>query len=175
VTAAAIPRPVAAEYAPYYGRYIDKVPDGDLLRTLEDQGRETQAVLAGLSEAKALHRYAPGKWSVKEVVGHVTDTERVFSYRALRFARGDATALPGFDENAWVPAGSFDARSLADLAAELDAVRRATLALFRGLDAAALARRGTASDNAVSVRAIAWIIAGHERHHVALLHERYKV
>jgi len=175
VTAAAIPRPVAAEYAPYYGRYIDKVPDGDLLRTLEDQGRETQAVLAGLSEAKALYRYAPGKWSVKEVVGHVTDTERVFSYRALRFARGDATALPGFDENAWVPAGSFDARSLADLAAELDAVRRATLALFRGLDAAALARRGTASDNAVSVRAIAWIIAGHERHHVALLHERYKV
>jgi len=175
VTAAAIPRPVAAEYAPYYGRYIDKVPDGDLLRTLEDQGRETQAVLAGLSEAKALHRYAPGKWSVKEVIGHVTDTERVFSYRALRFARGDATALPGFDENAWVPAGSFDARSLADLAAELDAVRRATLALFRGLDAAALARRGTASDNAVSVRAIALIIAGHERHHVALLHERYKV
>jgi len=175
VTAAAIPRPVAPEYAPYYGRYIDKVPDGDLLRTLEDQGRETQAVLAGLSEAKALHRYAPGKWSVKEVIGHVTDTERVFSYRALRFARGDATALPGFDENAWVPAGSFDARSLADLAAELDAVRRATLALFRGLDAAALARRGTASDNAVSVRAIAWIIAGHERHHVALLHERYKV
>ena len=175
MTAAAIPRPVAPEYAPYYGRYIDKVPDGDLLRTLEDQGRETQAVLAGLSEAKALHRYAPGKWSVKEVIGHVTDTERVFSYRALRFARGDATALPGFDENAWVPAGSFDARSLADLAAELDAVRRATLTLFRGLDAAALARRGTASDNAVSVRAIAWIIAGHERHHVALLHERYKV
>jgi len=175
VTAAAIPRPVAAEYAPYYGRYIDKVPDGDLLRTLEDQGRETQAVLARLSEAKALHRYAPGKWSVKEVIGHVTDTERVYSYRALRFARGDATALPGFDENAWVPAGSFDARSLADLAAELDAVRRATLTLFRGLDAAALARRGTASDNAVSVRAIAWIIAGHERHHVALLHERYKV
>lgn len=175
MTAAAIPRPVAAEYAPYYGRYIDKVPDGDLLRTLEDQGRETQAVLARLSEAKALHRYAPGKWSVKEVIGHVTDTERVYSYRALRFARGDATALPGFDENAWVPAGSFDARSLADLAAELDAVRRATLTLFRGLDAAALARRGTASDNAVSVRAIAWIIAGHERHHVALLHERYKV
>ena len=175
MTAATIPRPVAAEYAPYYARYIDKVPDGDLLRILEDQGRDTQAVLAGVSEAKALHRYAPGKWSVKEVIGHVTDTERVYSYRALRFARGDAIALPGFDENAWVPAGSFDARSLADLAAELDAVRRATLALFRGLDAAALARRGTASDYAVSVRAIAWIIAGHERHHVALLHERYKV
>jgi len=175
VTAAAIPRPPAAEYAPYYARYIDKVPEGDLLRTLENQARETQALLAGLSDAKALHRYAPGKWSIKEVIGHVTDTERVFSYRALRFARADATALPGFDENAWVPAGRFEARSLKDLAAELDAVRRATIALFRGLDAAALARRGTASDNAVSVRAIAWIIAGHERHHVALLHERYKV
>ena len=175
MTAAAIPRPAAAEYDPYYGRYIDKVPEGDLLRTLEDQARETQALLAGLSDAKALHRYAPGKWSIKEVIGHVADTERVYSYRALRFARADATSLPGFDENAWVPAGDFDARPLADLAAELDAVRRATLALFRGLDAAALARRGTANDAAVSVRAIAWIIAGHERHHVALLHERYKV
>src|SRR2546423_5296233 len=117
----------------------------------------------------------PGKWSIKEVIGHVTDAERVFSYRALRFARADTISLPGFDENAWVPAGNFGARSLADLAAELDAVRPATIALFRGLDAAALARRGTASDNAVSVRAIAWIIAGHERHHVALLHERYGV
>ena len=175
MTAAAIPRPAAAEYDPYYARYIDKVPEGDLLRTLEDQARETQRLLAGLSDAKALHRYAPGKWSIKEVIGHVADTERVYSYRALRFARADATSLPGFDENAWVPAGDFDARPLADLAAELDAVRRATLALLRGLDAAALARRGTANDAAVSVRAIAWIIAGHERHHVALLHERYKV
>lgn len=173
--ASPIPRPAAAEYDPYYGRYIDKVPEGDLLRTLEAQGRATQAVLAGLSDAAALHRYAAGKWSIKEVIGHVADTERVYAYRALRFARADATALPGFDENAWVPAGSFDARSVADLAAELDAVRRATLALFRGLDGAALARRGTANDAAVTVRAIAWIIAGHERHHVALLHERYKV
>ena len=175
MTAAAIPRPAAAEYAPYYGRYIDKVPDGDLLRTLADQARETQALLAGLSDAKALHRYAPGKWSIKEVIGHVTDAERVFCYRALRFARGDTIALPGFDENAWVPAGNFDARPLGDLAAELDAVRRSSIALLKGLDPAALARRGTASDNPVSVRAIAWIIAGHERHHVALLHERYKV
>ena len=175
MTAAAIPRPPAAEYAPYYSRYIDRVPEGELLRTLEDQASATQTLIGGLSEAKALYRYAPGKWSIKEVIGHVTDTERVYSYRALRFARGDAIALPGFDENAWVPAGNFEARSLKDLASELDAVRHATIALFRGLDAAALARRGTASDNAVSVRAIAWIIAGHERHHVALLHERYKV
>ena len=172
---AAIPRPAATEYAPYYGRYIDKVPEGDLFRILEEQARETQGLLSGLAEAKALHRYAPGKWSIKEVVGHVTDAERVFSYRALRFARADATVLPGFDENAWVPAGNFDARSLKHLAAELGAVRSATIALFRGFDSAALARGGTASDNVVSVRAIGWIIAGHERHHVALLHERYKV
>ena len=96
MTAAAIPRPAAAEYDPYYGRYIGKVPDGDLLRTLQDQARDTQALLAGLSEAKALHRYAPGKWSIKEVIGHVTDAERVFSYRALRFARADTRAALRF-------------------------------------------------------------------------------
>jgi uncharacterized damage-inducible protein DinB len=175
MTAAAFPRPDAAEYTPYYGTYIGKVPEGDLLLTLEDQRRETQRLLAGLSEARALHRYAPGKWSIKEVIGHLADTERVFCYRALRFARADDTALPGFDEKAWVPAGKFDSRSLQALAAELDAVRRATLALFRGLDATALSRRGTANNNAVTVRALAWIIAGHERHHVALLHERYLV
>ncbi len=175
MTTATIPRPDATEYVPYYGKYIGKVPEGDVLRTLEDQRRDTQQLLAGLSEAKALHRYAPGKWSIKEVIGHLADTERVFGHRALRFARADETALPGFDENAWVPAGKFDARSLTDLAAELDAVRHATIALFRGLDPAALARRGTANNNGVSVRALAWIIAGHERHHVALLHERYLV
>jgi uncharacterized damage-inducible protein DinB len=145
------------------------------LKILEDQGRETQQLLAGVSDAKALHRYAPGKWSVKEVVGHVTDTERVFCYRALRFARADDKPLQGFDENAWVPAGRFDARSLEDLAGELDAVRRATIALLRGLDTEALARRGTANNNPISVRALAWIIAGHERHHVGILHERYGI
>jgi uncharacterized damage-inducible protein DinB len=175
VTTAAIPRPGAAEYSPYYGRYIDRVPEGDLLRTLEGQARETQSLLAGLSDAKALHRYAPDKWSIKEVIGHVADTERVFTYRALCFARADETPLPGFDEQAWAPAGRFDARSLKDLAAELGAVRRATIALLSGLDAEALARRGTADNKAITVRALAWIIAGHERHHVALLHERYEV
>jgi hypothetical protein len=175
MTSAVIPRPEPSEYLPYYETYISKVPKGNLLKVLEDQRGETQDLLAGLSEAKALHRYAPGKWSIKEVIGHLADTERVFCYRALRFARADDTALAGFDEKAWVPAGMFDSRSLESLAAELDAVRRATLALFRGLDTTALARRGTANNNAVTVRALAWIIAGHERHHVALLHERYLV
>src|SRR4029077_5181557 len=119
------------------------------------------------------HRYAPGKWSIKEVIGHVSDAERVFSHRALRFARGDRTRLPGFDEKAYTPAGRFDARPLPDLAAELDAVRHATIALFAGLDSEALARRGPANNKEVSVRALAYIIAGHERHHVGILRERY--
>jgi len=173
VTTATIPRPDATEYAPFYGTYVGKVPDGDLLELLERQRRETQNLLAGLSDTQALHRYAPGKWSIKEVVGHLMDSERVFCYRALRFARADEKPLQGFDEKAWVPAGSFDARPLADLAAELDAVRRATIALFGGFDAAALARKGTADNNEVTVRALAWIVAGHERHHVAILRERY--
>ncbi|MGH2667933.1 MAG: DinB family protein [Gemmatimonadales bacterium] len=170
---ATIARPEATEYAPFYGTYVSKVPEGDLLEALEAQRRETQALLKAIPEAKALHRYAPGKWSVKEVVGHLADTERVFCYRALRFARGDQTPLAGFDEKAYVPAGGFDARPVADLAAELDAVRRATIALLGSLDAAALARRGTADGKEVSVRALAYIIAGHERHHFAILRERY--
>jgi uncharacterized damage-inducible protein DinB len=173
MTAAAIPRPEPSEYVPFYETYISKVPKGNLLTVLDDQRRETQELLAGLSEAKALHRYAPGKWSIKEVVGHLMDSERVFCYRALGFGRADENPLPGFDEKAWVPAGRFDARSLEDLAAEFDAVRRATIALFSGLDSDALARRGTANNNPITVRALAWIIAGHERHHVAILRERY--
>lgn len=169
----AVPRPDATEYAPYYGTYIGKVPEADLLQTLESQRRDTQRLLAGLSEQQALHRYAPGKWSIKEVVGHLADSERVFAYRALRFARADETPLASFDEQAWTPAGKFDARSLQDLAAELDVVRHATIALFGGFDPEALPRRGIASGKPVSVRALAWIIAGHERHHIALVRERY--
>jgi hypothetical protein len=170
-----ISRPEATEYAPSYGGYISQVPGGDLLAILEDQRRDTQQLLAALPETRALHRYAPGKWSVKEVVGHVSDTERVFSYRALRFARGDAQPLAGFDEQAWVPAAGFDRRSLPDLLADLDAVRRATIALFRGFDAAALARKGTANNREITVRALAYVIAGHERHHLGILRERYRV
>ena len=170
---APIPRPDTTEYAPYYGTYVTKVPEGDVLQLLESQRKETQALLAGMPDARALHRYAPGKWSIKEVIGHIADAERIFCYRALRFAREDKTPLPGFDENAYTPAGRFDARPMADLAAELDTVRRATITLFRGLEREALARRGMASNHEVSVRALAYIIAGHERHHVMILRERY--
>jgi uncharacterized damage-inducible protein DinB len=173
MTTAAIPRPAPSEYVPYYETYISKVPKGDVLKVLEDQRHDTQQLLAGLSDAKALHRYAPEKWSIKQVVGHMMDTERVFCYRALAFGRADGNPLPGFDEKAWAPAGRFDARTLKDLAAELDAVRRATIALFSGLDDEALTRRGVANNNPITVRALAWIIAGHERHHVAILRERY--
>jgi DinB superfamily len=168
-----IPRPDASEYASHYEGYVSKVPDGNLLEILEDQRQHTQELLAGLTEARGLHRYAPGKWSIKEVIGHVTDAERVFSYRALRFGRGDQTPLPGFDETVYAPAGKFDLRPLPALAADLNAVRLASIALFAGLDAEALARRGMASNHEVSVRALAFIIAGHERHHIGILRERY--
>ncbi len=173
MTTTPIARPDTSEYAPYYGTYISKVPDSDLLQILEQQRQETQTLLASIPEAKALTRYARGKWSIKEVVGHLIDAECVFAYRALRFARGDQTPLPSFEQDDYVREGRFDVRPLANLAAAFDHVRRATIALFRSLDAEALARRGVASNNEVSVRAIAYIIAGHERHHVEILRERY--
>jgi hypothetical protein len=170
-----IARPEATEYAPHYETYVSKVPEGDLLHLLDEERRTTGHLLGAIPEATGSHRYAPGKWSIKEVVGHVTDAERVFSYRALRFARGDRTPLPGFDEQAYAPAGRFDARPLADLARELALVRAATIALFRGFDAEMLERRGVANGQEISVRALAYVIAGHERHHVAILRERYLV
>ncbi|HYR12432.1 MAG TPA: DinB family protein [Longimicrobium sp.] len=168
-----IPRPDASEYLEYYGKYIDKVPDGDLLQTLRGQLDETLALVRGLDEAQGGHAYAPGKWSIRGVLNHLIDAERIFAYRALRISRGDATPLASFDENAYADAADADARTLADLAEEMEHVRLANLALFRSLGDEALARRGTASGGEVSVRALAWIIAGHERHHVALLRERY--
>ena len=168
-----IPRPDASEHLPYYGKYVDRVPDGDLLQTLRTQLDETLALVRGLPEERGGHRYAPGKWSIREVLSHVIDAERIFAYRALRIGRGDATPLASFDENAYAAASNADARTLADLAEELAHVRLGNLALFRSLDDEALARRGTASGGEVSVRALAWIIAGHERHHVSLLRERY--
>jgi hypothetical protein len=156
-----VTRPSPSEYAPYYGKYIELVPDGPIVDVLRSQMSETLKLLRSIPEAKGSHAYAPGKWTIKEVVGHVTDGERVFSYRALRFARADATALPGFDENQYTPNGEI--------------VRRPTAALFEGLPKDAATRMGTASNNPVSVQALAYIIAGHERHHVKLLRERYLV
>jgi hypothetical protein len=168
-----IPRPAANEFAPYYGKYIDLVPGDDALEALATQIEGTVRLTRGLSETQALHRYAPGKWSVKDTLGHLADAERVFSYRAMRFARADATPLPGFDENIYVPAANCDRVAVASLADAYGAVRASTLALLGTLDPASIERRGEANSQAVSVRALAWIMAGHERHHVALLRERY--
>jgi hypothetical protein len=168
-----IPRPEPGELAPYYARYLEAVPDGDLLVLLEEGAEEVLNLLRAFGEERGGHRYAPGKWSVKEVVGHVTDTERVFAYRALRFARADDTPLPGIDQDRFVAAAGFDRRTLADLAEEFVEVRKATVKLLAGLDAPALKRRGTASGYPMTVRAAAWVIAGHEQHHAQILRERY--
>jgi DinB family protein len=144
----------------------------DLLRT---QVRGTLDLLRSLPESKGDHRYAPGKWSIKQVVGHVIDGERVFSYRALRFGRGDATELPGFEQDDYARDGGFEARTLRHLTDELESVRRATVLLFEGFGEEHWLRKGIASENPVSVRALAYIIAGHEHHHVRVLREKYLV
>jgi hypothetical protein len=168
-----IPMPGAGEYAAYYGRYVAQLTGDDALALLEQQAVSTAKLLAATPESLAGHRYAPEKWSVREVVGHLADCERVFAYRALRVARADETPLPGFDENLWVPEGRFERRTLADMAAELASVRVATLTLFRSFDDTALARRGIANGQPVTTRAVAAILAGHEFHHVKILRERY--
>ena len=171
----AIDRPAADEYSQPFARYVERVPDGALVAQLERQAADTASVLGALSAEQAAHRYAPDKWSVKEIVGHLADAERIFSYRLLRFARNDGTPLPGFDEDPYVEAGEFDRRTLPDLLAELASVRDATLRLLRGLPADASARRGVASSGTLSVRALAYVIAGHELHHREVLKTRYGV
>lgn len=168
-------RPAPDEYAPSFGPYVDRVPAGDLIELLERQAVEMRRLLEGLTESQATYAYAPGKWTIKEVVGHLSDAERVFAYRALRFARGDATELAGFEEDAYVAAGAFGARPLADLLDEFAAARSATVKLLVGLPPEAWLRRGVANGYATSVRALACIIAGHELHHRAILVERYGV
>ena len=167
------PRPAADEYLPYYERYITLVPDGNLVELLATQVRDTLRLLRGVDDRRALYAYAAGKWTVKEVIGHISDAERVFSHRVLRFARGDVQPLPGFDENAYVPAGRFNERPVSDLIDEFEAIRSSTVHLFRYLNEDELARRGIANNNPISVRALGFVIAGHERHHAKLLRERY--
>ncbi|WP_321477809.1 DinB family protein [uncultured Paludibaculum sp.] len=166
-------RPGAGEHAPYFGRYIDLVPDGDLLERLRGQVVSTVQLLAPLREEQANYRYAEGKWSVKEVLGHMIDTERIFSYRVLRIARNDATPLPGFEQDDYVKYGPHARQPWPELVEEFQVVRSATLCLLRGLDGEALSRTGTASDHPASARALAWMTAGHELAHMAVFHERY--
>lgn len=173
MTAPAYDRPAPGEFSEFYAAYIASVPDGDLLATLEHQGAEVQHLLGNVPAAKGDFAYAPGKWTLKDVILHVADAERVFAYRALRIARGDEVNLHAFDENAWVPRAGAGRRSLKDLLAELAVVRSATVALLRHLPPDAPTRRGLASGKEITVRALAWITAGHERHHLRIIRDRY--
>jgi hypothetical protein len=168
-----VARPQAGEYAPYYERYISLIQGDDILNTLDQQRREMMLLLSCRDDDEGDFRYAPEKWSAKEVLGHVCDTERIFAYRALRIARADATPLEGFEQDDYVRNGPFAQRQLADLIEDFIAVRRATVSLLRNLDEAAWLRRGIANKNEVSVRALAYIIAGHELHHRRILEEKY--
>ena len=166
-------KPAKSEFLPYYERYIALVPEGDVVATLSTQIGETLALLRGLPTSVSTYRYAPDKWSVNEVVGHMIDSERIFAIRALRFARNDPAPLPGFEQDDYVRNSTFDSYPLSELASELEAVRQATVFLFKHMDEQPWRRRGIANNAEVSVRALAYIIAGHELHHREILTSRY--
>ncbi len=166
-------RPEATEYAEYYANYISKVPGTDVLGVLESQRLQMAQSFAGRSDRDGSFRYAPGKWTVKEVLGHVTDCERIYCYRALRIARGDQTPLPGFEQDDYVRSGAFGERKLEDLVEEFGTVRGASISLFRSFREEVWPRRGLANQKEVTVRALAFITAGHQMHHRIILEERY--
>jgi hypothetical protein len=166
-------RPGADEHAPFYSGYIARVPTGNILDAMQAQHSTLLDLLSGVSDEHAERAYAPGKWTLKEMVQHVVDSERVFSFRALWFARGDRAALPGFEQDDWIEPSAASDRRLPSIADEFRAVRESTVALFSGLPSSAWTRRGIASEREVSVRALAFIIVGHALHHEAILRERY--
>jgi uncharacterized damage-inducible protein DinB len=170
---ATIARPQPDEASSHFQSYVAEVTGEDIPAQLTAQLREMERLFESVTDQDALARYAPGKWSVKEVLGHLSDAERIFSYRMLRIARGDTTPLPGFDENAYVPAGQFDERPLPMLLGEFRAVRQSTSAMIEGLPALAWDRRGVASGQPISLRALAYIIVGHVNHHLGVLQDRY--
>lgn len=175
MSAFSIPRPAPDESSQYYLGYIAEVPEEQFGSYLVEQVPQLERMLSGVDDAAARSAYAPGKWSIKEVVGHVIDTERIFTYRLLRIARADTTPLPGFDQDTYVPAGRFDERTLSGLLDELRALRAGTTALLQGIPAEAWIRRGTASDSPFSARALAYVVVGHLTHHARVLQERYLV
>ncbi len=168
-----IARPEANEYAPYYEKYVSLVADGNIIEILEQQIEKTLALFGTLSEEKGNYRYAPEKWSIKQLLGHISDTERIFAYRALRFARNDTNPLEGFEQDDYIANADFDRCRLRDLATEFEYVRKSNLSFLRHLSDEAWLRRGVACDNEVSVRALAYMLAGHELHHLNILAERY--
>jgi len=170
---AAIDRPLPSEYQPYYARYVDQVPAGDILDRLEMELETTLALLASIGPELETYRYEPDKWSVREVVGHLIDVERTFGYRALCFARCDPAPLPSMDQDLWASHSAADSRSLDSLGDEFAHLRRGHVAMFRGLEPDAWRRRGTASEYSFTVRCLPFILAGHEIHHRRVLERRY--
>ena len=166
-------RPDRSEYDPYYGLYIDQVPDGDIVELLACELEAMLELLRGVAAERETYRYAEGKWSVREVVGHLIDTERTFGYRALAFARRDAAALPGMDQDEWADASNARQRPLTELLEEFERVRRGHVTMFGGFDPSTGAQTGIASGCSFSVRSLAYILVGHERHHRKVLRDRY--
>jgi hypothetical protein len=170
---AAATKPAPTEHAPEFSNYVGLVAEGNIIQTLEQQIENTLSLLRTIPTDKANFRYAPDKWSVKELLGHLIDSERIFSYRALCFARNDQTPLPGYEQNDYVRNANVDNRNLVEMAEEFATVRRATIQLFRPLNETEWLRHGKANENDISVRALAYIIAGHELHHMEVLRTRY--
>lgn len=168
-----LPRPATEDYAPFYTRYIEQLPDGDILAFLEKQGEETVKFYHGLGEQHGELRYAPGKWCVKDILGHLIDGERIFAYRALHIARRDAIPLPGFEEDDYARESNASERTIEDLTSEFRAVRAATLALFRSFSPDMWERFGIANNAPIKVSALPFIIAGHTAHHAGIIRERY--
>jgi hypothetical protein len=171
-----IAKPVEGEYIPYAINYIKLLPDdGTVIKRLADNQVYVSSLMLSLSEDKLMYSYAPGKWNIKEVLVHIMDTERIFAYRALRIARNDKTPLPGYEQDDYVPASNASGRTITDIIEEYDAVRKATLTLFHSFSEEDFTKTGIANNHAVSVRALAYQIAGHELHHLNVIKERYRL
>lgn len=166
-------KPSQTEHDPYWSRYIDLVSEDDIVAAMQREAEATSKMLGGISEEKGSFRYAPDKWTIKDLVTHVADTERILNYRALSIARGDTRSLLGFEEKDFAANAETDRRTLRDIAAEWSAVRQATIAMFRGFSKAAWQRVGTANGGRISVNALAYVTVGHERHHKNVLREKY--
>jgi uncharacterized damage-inducible protein DinB len=166
-------RPEIGEYDSYFSRYINLVPDGDILDILEQQNKETNTLLKDISDTQGQFKYSSNKWSVKEVIGHLTDTERILGYTLLCIARGEAQSLPSYDKNVYVKSAAFDKQSLEDLLANLTTVRKSTLQLLKSLNSEDWLRRGRANGSEVTVRALVIILVGHELHHRKIIKEFY--
>ena len=166
-------RPASTEHIPYYEYYVALVPEGDILKIFEDQLADVRAFVESVPEEKETYRYAPEKWSLRQVLSHVVDTERIFAYRACCIARGETQALAGYDQDLFEMNSEADSRTLRDLFAELEHQRRGNLILFRAMSEAAGKRMGAANNDPVSVRALPYIMAGHVTHHLQVFRERY--